>query len=248
MTADRPPIEAVDLEWAAGRLTPPRARPRGVARAVARFEARLADLVFSDATLEGNPFTLPEVRTLLDGLGVDGHTLLETRQVLSLAASSRFVADTARRGPSLPSRDTSDTVNRLVTEHEVIEPGVLRGTGTVTGGGAVNAMGHRFQAPQDPVRLASCFDEGARRAAGPGHPVANAAMWAAWATYYQFYFDGNKRTSRHTMNLALMSQGFDAIMVREADRRAYNQALADLFATGDPTPYAQLLVNRYEDS
>jgi hypothetical protein len=48
------------------------------------------------------------------------------------------------------------------------------------------------------------------------------------------------------MNLALMSQGFDAIMIRESDRRAYNAALTEMFTTGSTVPYAQFLVDRYD--
>jgi len=137
-------------------------------------------------------------------------------------------------------------INFRIARYEAIEAGVLRGAGTVTGGGMVHAMGRCFQAPQSPERLVQLFDEGVRYAAGDGHPLANATTWAAWATYYQFYFDGNKRTARHVMNLALMSQGFDAIMVRESDRRAYNEALTEMFTTGSTVPYAQFLVDRYD--
>ena len=36
------------------------------ARALARYEARRAEITFTNAVLEGSTFTLPEVRTLLE--------------------------------------------------------------------------------------------------------------------------------------------------------------------------------------
>lgn len=42
------------------------------------------DLIYHTAALEGNPYTFPEVQTLLDGITVGGHKISDTEQILHL--------------------------------------------------------------------------------------------------------------------------------------------------------------------
>ncbi|KLE15677.1 hypothetical protein [Clostridium sp. C8] len=41
----------------------------------------LTDVVFNMASLEGNPFTYPEVQTLLDGITIGGHKVSDEQQI-----------------------------------------------------------------------------------------------------------------------------------------------------------------------
>lgn len=49
--------------------------PADKARAVFRAKKILEGLVYDTVALEDNPFTFPEVKTLLDGITVGGHKL-----------------------------------------------------------------------------------------------------------------------------------------------------------------------------
>lgn len=51
-------------------------------RTVFRVKKVLEGIVYDTVALEGNPFTFPEVKTLLDGITVGGHKLFDERQVL----------------------------------------------------------------------------------------------------------------------------------------------------------------------
>ena len=53
-------------------------------RALLMAEKWRVDFVFNTVALEGNPFTFPEVKTLLDGITVGGHKLSDAEQVLNL--------------------------------------------------------------------------------------------------------------------------------------------------------------------
>ncbi|MPM97381.1 hypothetical protein SDC9_144554 [bioreactor metagenome] len=44
----------------------------------------LPDVVFNMANLEGNPFTYPEVQTLLDGITIGGHKVSDEQQIFSI--------------------------------------------------------------------------------------------------------------------------------------------------------------------
>src|SRR5882724_12763120 len=59
-----------------------------VRRAVWRFSKMLPEYVWDAAVLEGNPFTYPEVQTLLDGITVGGRKISDEQQVLNLAEAA----------------------------------------------------------------------------------------------------------------------------------------------------------------
>ena len=66
----------------------------GTERALFRLTKQLPDLVWNAAALEGNTFTLPEVRTLLDGITVGGKALAEQQQILDLSEAFNSVSYT----------------------------------------------------------------------------------------------------------------------------------------------------------
>jgi Fic family protein len=243
-------VAARPLAWEADALSGPRHQGKGVERAIVRLRVKAPALIYNDASLEGNTFTLPEVQTLLDGGLTVGHRVEEADQILDLSeATNRLIAE-ARRGPAAITRTLSDGYNAILARHEAIEAGRLRGTGAAAGGGYVHAMGVVFAAPAPGPggeTLARLFDEGVERVSAIGDVAARACVWAAYATYHQFYFDGNKRTSRYVMNTVLVSHGYDSIVVPATRRTDYNEALRDLFLTADATGYARFLLSCWSD-
>lgn len=59
-----------------------------IERVCFRFHKMLAEFVWDASMLEGNPFTFPEVKTLLDGVTIGGRKISDQEQVLNLAESS----------------------------------------------------------------------------------------------------------------------------------------------------------------
>ena len=68
------------------------------ARALARYEARRAEITFTNAVLEGSTFTLPEVRTLLDGITPEGRRITEVLEVSNLARTVNLLHDDVAAG------------------------------------------------------------------------------------------------------------------------------------------------------
>ena len=128
-------IQALGFTWATDvidwDLLPEMPGPR----ALARFEGQLAGHVWDAAALEGNPYTLREVQTLLEGVTVGGHRLDDERQVLALAESTRMVHDLVRDGTFEMTKEVTDRLHGVVAPHEAIEAGHFRGEGSVRGGG-----------------------------------------------------------------------------------------------------------------
>jgi len=223
-------------------------RPLGIKRGLLRWRERLPGLVWNDASLEGNPFTEPDVVTLLDGGAAPRYDDHDTQQVLDLSRAAAMVQSLALVGPTDVSDRLSSALNATIAAHEIIEPGVLRGEGYVGGDAVVSMRGIRFVALPGGPELRAVFDESMERANSSSHPLARGAAWAALAAYHQFYSNGNKRTARYVMNTVLLSHGFDAILTPVALKTEYNDALRDMYISGDVTGYAAFLIGLYDDS
>ena len=59
----------------------------------------------------------------------------------------------------------------------------------------------------------------------------------------QFYFDGNKRTSRFMMNGILMSDGLDAISVPAARAQEFNENMVRFYVGKDATGMMSFLID-----
>lgn len=190
-------VAATHVRWDASRIDFGRIRPSSVDRALFRFEQSLPDLVWNAAALEGNTFTLPEVRTLLDGVTIGGKKIEEEEQVLALADGYTHIDDLVRRGSFTLTKSVSDELHGRVARHEAIESGAFRGEGSV-GGVPQALLQERFQGIVD--FLDSLRD-----------PRERALGYFAAATRSQFYFDGNKRTARLMMSGVLMAAGYESV-------------------------------------
>jgi len=102
-----------------------------VRQACFRVRKIFEGVVHDTVALEGNPFTLPEVKTLLDGVTVGGHRVEDERQVLNQAESWKELLARIERGSFEVDHRTFCDLHRLVARKEAVEWGVFR-TGSVT--------------------------------------------------------------------------------------------------------------------
>ncbi|AKK03732.1 Fic family protein [Corynebacterium epidermidicanis] len=222
------------ITWSQALELPART-PSAVDRAVFRFRKALPDFTWNAAALEGNTFTLPEVRTLLDGVTVGGKRLAEAEQILALRDAINLLTDLVSSGDFRLDKHTSDLIHAQVARHEAIEFGKFRGEGNVAGGGHVQLTdGGRIEGipaaelPRDYANLMTAL-------ASISDPVVRAMVYFCSATRSQFYFDGNKRTARLMMAGELLAHGYDAINVPYARALEFHMALDELFTTDDAT-------------
>ncbi|WP_198416909.1 MULTISPECIES: hypothetical protein [unclassified Cryobacterium] len=216
-------------------------------RARARFRAALPEYIWDAASLEGNPYTLPEVQTLLEGVTVSGHRVYDQNQILALQEAFNYVDTLVGDGTFALTKDVSDEVHRRVAVHEEIESGHFRGEGNVTGGGLVGLgdLGTYQASPpgEHGETLIDEHDRLLRYLYTLPDAREQAITYFCAATRAQFYFDGNKRTSRLMMAGHLMASGFDAISVSARRRLEYNEHLSTLFDTGDATTLMAFIID-----
>ena len=239
--------EATGITWDRDSLDWDLLTSSPVDRVRARYRASLPEYIWDAASLEGNPYTLPEVQTLLEGITVNGHKLEEQDQILALNDAYNTADHLVEVGTFRLDKKTSDLLHSQVAIHEAIESGHFRGEGQVGGGGLVGlgALGS-YQASAPGERGITLIEE--HRALvdyleGLDDPREQALAYFCAATRRQFYFDGNKRASRLMMIGHLMSNGFDAISVSARRRLEFNTHLGELFDTGDATTMMRFLVD-----
>lgn len=236
-------LEDTGVSWDAFDVE--KIHPTNVERTRHRFRASLPEMIWNTAALEGNNFTLPEVKTLLDGVTVGGRKLEDAEQILALSDAYGRLDAMVGDGRFALTKSVSDELHGLLARHEAIESGSFRGEGTVTGGGTVRlASGGLVEGtPHGPdgVLLRANFDHLVSYLNTVDDPRHRALIYFASATRRQFYFDGNKRTARLMMTGELMRCGYEIVSVPFARKLEFNEALDVLFSRDDATDLLRFL-------
>jgi len=246
-----PVFDALGFRWNRSAL-PVDVPAHSVQRVCFRFHKSLPEFVWDAAVLEGNPFTFPEVKTLLDGITVGGRKISDQEQVLNLAESSRRLLALVKEGQFALSKTVFAQLNGIVARNEALEWGVFRGEGQETNYTPDVALGEHGRYTPLPTlpgapELNRVFREGTHvLQALP--PFERAMAFFLFGALRQFFFDDNKRTSRFMMNGVLMTHGIDAISVPAARAQEFNEKMVGFYLTRDATEMMAFLVNCHPDA
>lgn len=202
-----------------------------------RFHRLLPEFVWDASMLEGNPITFPEVQTLLDGVTVGGHRLSDQDQVLNLAESSRRLLKLVKARRFGLSKMIFTELHAIVARNEALEWGVFRGEGKetrYTPDVALGEQGRYTPLPTEPgaPRLNRVCQEGLA-VLEQLPPFERGLAFFLFGALQQFFFDGNKRTSRLMMNGVLLSNEIDAISVPAARAQEFNEKMVRFYVTKD---------------
>ncbi len=222
-----------------------------VKRANFRFGKMLAEYVWNASMLEGNPFTFPEVQTLIDGITVGGHKLSDEQEVLGLIGSTEEAIKLLRDGKFTFDRKTVTSLHAIVAEKQAFDAGFFRGEGDVITDVSVSLPnGQRYHPPKTEKggqNLIDLFENGAEQLRKLP-PFEQGLAYSLFGAMSQFFYDGNKRTSRLMMNGILISHGIDAITVPAARRLEYNQKMSEFYVSKDATDMMAFLVSCHPDA
>ena len=198
----------------------------------------LDELVYDTVALENNPFTFPEVKTLMDGVTVGGHKIEDERQVLNQAESWKATLREVEAGTFIPFTDGLDSALRLhslVAKDEALEWGKLR-----TGDVGIAGTNHQ---PPAAHSLPSLYREGARAIQDVNCIHTQAIATFLFVARNQLFWDGNKRTGRLLMNGLLLSAGHDVITVPAKKRHEFNTKMLGFYDTADSTEMVEFLTD-----
>lgn len=228
------------LTWSPATVT---VEPVGVGPAVARFETQLPDLILNEMLLEGIDLSEPQLDLVLADGRAPGISSTDAERILAFRRSAEMMLEWVRRGGPDLDLGLARHLNRSISTAEgVLEPGILRGEGSVRGGGHVSGPGLRYSAPDSGEELAEYMTRHLRVVNAVSDHVLRAALFAALFAYAQPFFDGNKRTGRLAMNYELLRNGFHGIIVPAERETEYVAAVAEMYRDGDATRYTEFLV------
>ena len=223
-----------------------------IERVTFRFHQMLSVFVWDASVLEGNPFTYPEVKTLLDGVSVGGRKISDQEQVLNLAESSKHLLALVKTSKFSLDKATFTELHSLVARNEALEWGHFRGEGKEISYTPDVALGEQGRYTPLPTLtgapdLNRVFLQGVEELNNQvAHPFEKALAFFLFGALQQFFFDGNKRTSRFMMNGILMSAGIDAISVPAAKVQEFNEKMVRFYLDKDATEMMTFMVGCYE--
>jgi len=210
---------------------------------------QMAQFIWDAGSLEGNPISYVETLTLLDGVSVGGHKLSDIDQLRNLAESTNLLLDLVKTGKYKMDRETCKLLNYTIAKDEALDAGYFRGEGkpeyhqtqikvTLSDLSEYNPI----PTEKDGHKLIQVFEEGIK-ALENLPPFERALAFFQFGTLQQFFFDGNKRTSRWMMNGVLMSNRINAISVPALRKKEFMDNLMVLYQEKDGTSMFQFLVD-----
>lgn len=244
-------FDALGFRW--DRSAVPTSVPaHSLERVCFRFHKMLPEFVWDASVLEGNPFTFPEVKTLLDGVTIGGRKISDQEQILNLAESSKRLLAMVKSGQFSLTKTVFIELNGIVARKEALEWGLFRGEGQETNYTPDVGLGERGRYTPLPTlpgapELNRVFSEGVS-ALQECEPFERATAFFLFGALQQFFFDGNKRTSRFMMNGVLMSHGIDAISVPAAKAQEFNEKMVRFYLSKDATEMMDFLAGCHPDA
>ena len=247
LNTDNELFQCLGFSWDRASL-PAKVPVHSIERVCFRFQRMLPEFVWDAAVLEGNPFTFPEVKTLLDGVTVGGRKLSDQEQILNLAESSKVLLAMVKTDKFFLNKIVFCELHGIIARNEALEWGNFRGEGedlNYTPDVALGEHGRYTPLPtlKEAPELNKVFNQATDVLSRCVHsPFEKALVFFLHGALQQYFFDGNKRTSRAMMNGILMTNGIDAISVPAAKVQEFNEKMVQFYLTKDATVMVEFLV------
>lgn len=196
-----------------------------VPKALMLARRQLAELVCDAVNLEGIPFTLPEIQTLLQGVTVGGHRLSDQKIALNQREAWTQLFAWVEAGAFGLSREKACALHALAAREDALEWGRFRS-------GGVLIAGTNFTPPpaNDLPRLFDDMVAGLDAMADIYDQAIHVFLTMARC---QFFYDVNKRMGRFLMNGHLLAHGYPAINLPASRRLEFNELMLDFYPSGD---------------
>lgn len=210
--------------------------PLDIKRLILLAKKLLPDVVFNMASLEGNPFSYPEVQTLLDGITVGGHKVSDEQQIYSIRNAWNHLFNLVVQNNVYIDINTFNEFNAIVAKEEDLISGSFRT-------GQVRIAGTEFIPPKAedledifknelPILIERCKSK-----------TDLAFEIFLWGALNQFYYDGNKRTSRLVSNMILISNGQGIFNIKAKDRLQFNTLMIEFYNSREADNISEFFYN-----
>ncbi|MDZ7760169.1 MAG: Fic family protein [Desulfovermiculus sp.] len=207
--------------------------PPNKERSLMLAKRQLSELIYDAVNLEGIPFTLPEIQTLLDGITVGGHKVTDQEIALNQANAWRTLFRWVEQGDFSISAQRACELHAIAGKNEALAWGKFR-TGSVT------IAGTDYMPPSSedlPLLFESLINEIPQIVDIYDRAIHVFLTMARG----QFFYDVNKRMGRFMMNGLLLSEGYPAINLPAKRQLEFNKLMLGFYQTGQQKPMNHFL-------
>lgn len=192
--------------------------------------------IYHTVAIEGNTLTLSEIRHIIETrYAVPGKSLQEQNEAIGVDAAMKYINTTLLSRTGMMTLGDILEIHRRVLGHvDPVEGGRLR-TNQVFVGHHIPPHPRELQRHMEELVQWLNSDEALQL-----HPVEYAALAHYKLVYVHPFVDGNGRTSRLLMNLALMQARYPPVTIRKEQRVEYYAAL-DTANEGDVRPFIRFI-------
>lgn len=194
------------------------------AKAIMLAKRQLAELVCDAVNLEGINFTLPEIQTLLDGITVGGHRLMDQQIALNQADTWRTLFKSIENNRFEITIENACALHRIAAKEDALDWGKFRS-------GGVTISGTDYMPPQADS-LPELFERMVAESSAMSDIYDQAIHLFLTMARCQFFYDVNKRMGRFIMNGLLLNHGYPAINLPAKRQSEFNRLMLDFYETG----------------
>ncbi|SFU89033.1 hypothetical protein SAMN04487886_12782 [Clostridium sp. DSM 8431] len=182
----------------------------------------LPDYVFNMSYLENNPYTFPEVQTLMEGITIGGHKLTDQQQVLNIKESWLYLFNLIYNQQFELSKNTFNNIHSIVAHNEVLIVGCFR-----TGNVAISGSDY---SPPKADELDELFDTQLEIIKSRCNTSIELALELfLFGSLNLFFFNRNKITSLLISNGILISSGQGVLNIKSKDRLEFNTLMLEFY-------------------
>jgi len=201
-----------------------------------------AQLVYDFQSLEGMPFTFPEVQTFIQGITVGGHKISDHDKLKQQQLAWKRLIDIVEQNKFDLSEKVSCELEGIVAKDNALEPGIIRN-------GIVSvSIGDYSFSPPDHQKIPVIFVTAIKNASDNKKSIFDRGYnLVTDYTFNQFHWDGNKRTGNLMMNGLFLSNGILPCSVPSKRLKEYNTLLMELYKNGQYKPVMNFFKDCHQD-
>lgn len=158
------------------------------------------------------------------------------QQILNLKRANELLIELVLENKFELNKETFCRFNEIVAFEEALEWGCFRGEGQEKHYTPYVNLGETVFKPistENNNLLNQTFENGLQEINQIGNPVEKAFSFFLFGSLNQFFFDGNKRSSRYIMNGILMSNGLNPVSIPVNRKQEFNEKMIRFYQTQD---------------
>lgn len=185
--------------------------------------------------IEGNTLTLKETKVVLEGITIGGKSVREHLETINHENAIEYLEDLLDDNKEISEWDIKGLHQLILKGIDDTNAGKYRNQDVIISG-AEHRPPNYIKIPELMEQLVINYNEWDKY-----HPITRASLLHGELVKIHPFIDGNGRTSRLIMNLALMKNGYVPVIITKENRLKYYETLDKAHTSGDYTDFIKLV-------